>query len=245
MIVDHIFIKKDWKEYNFRAIVIWGLHALGAWIASVIVNESHKNWAKYIVWNARPANQTEIYTNIGTLKEPKVVITDSEFEWGVECFEEISGVLSLLIGCIYLLWLSKNEERMRVPIEHDDELPPLMNIQFYLRLTLFVASVSRGFPSAHLSFHVSLYLYCMGSISSDSFGAHFVGGLVGLIITIIFIVVRLYIGWKADEKDKKKNQPNQGQSVDTTEGLGVEHRTLFRQTHYTPLRVSLQGGNYL
>jgi hypothetical protein len=262
MIVDHIFIKKDLENYSLRAIIIWILHGLGAALASWIADKGHYGWSQYIIWNAkptnekhtkyitwdaRPTNQTEVYTNIAIVE----VLPGSKFEWGTHIFEEMTGVLSLLIGCIYLLWLSENEKRIRPKLQANKDLPPLMDIQFYLRLTLLVASVSRAFPSAHLSFHISVYLRCMNLIEADPFWAHVVGGLFGLVLTIIFIRIRLYIGWEGIEDPGQKA----GQTLVTPQSistftadageLAVGGATLFRQNRYTPLRVSLQGGNYL
>jgi hypothetical protein len=206
-------------------------------IATVIVTNSSRDWSDNIVWKSRPV--------------PNSSITGYTFDWGIEFYEEMTGVTSLLIGCAYLFWLQTHEgiQKKIAELKENNNPIPYFDINFFLRLTLLVASVSRAFPSAHLSFHISAYLLGMELISWNQFSAHVVGGLVGLFITVVLVKSRQFVYGKVpaanDSHESKRplmlNDPTIDMNNLTDPGTG----TLFRQSRYTPLRVSLQGGNYL
>jgi hypothetical protein len=92
----------------------------------------------------------------------------------------------------------------------------------------------------------------MELISWDQFGAHVVGGLVGLVITVVLVKSRQFVYGKVPAaNDSHESQgllmPSQmkDQTIVTNGLTDPGQGTLFRQSRYTPLRVSLQGGNYL
>ena len=234
--IHHICIKEDIGWYLPKAIFIMAMHMCGALIATVIVTNSSQDWSDNIVWKSRPV--------------PNSSIPGYEFNWGIEFYEEMTGVISLLIGCAYLFWLQTHEgiqDKIQNLKENNNPIP-YFDINFFLRLTLLVASVSRAFPSAHLSFHISVYLKGMNLINWDQFGAHVVGGLVGLFITVVLVKSRQFVYGKvppANNSHESLGLLMQSKDQDTSKLDGTGNNTLFRQSRYTPLRVSLQGGNYL
>jgi len=240
--IHHICIKEDIGWYLPKALFIMVMHLCGALIAFQIVTNASRDWSDNIVWKSKPV--------------PNSSIPGYEFNWGVEFYEEMTGVISLLIGCAYLFWLQTHEgiqDKIQNLKENNNPIP-YFDINFFLRLTLLVASVSRAFPSAHLSFHISVYLRGMELIDWQSFSAHFVGGLVGLVISVVLVKSRIYaysmVG-PSDTSEDTESDPILSKSIftDTTinpSGLTDPGQgTLYKQNRYAPLRVSLHGGNYL
>jgi hypothetical protein len=229
-------------SYIPKAFAIMVMHLLGALLATVIVTNLSRDWSKKIVWKSIPVSNSSI--------------TGYEYDWGVQFFEEMTAVTSLLIGCAYLFWLQIHEgvEATIQKLKKKKNTTPYFDINFFLRLTLLVASVSRAFPSAHLSFHISVYLRGMELIDWQSFSAHFVGGLVGLVISVVLVKSRIYaysmVG-PSDTSEDTESDPILSKSIftDTTinqSGLTDPGQgTLYKQNRYAPLRVSLHGGNYL
>jgi len=233
--IHHICIKEDIGLYFFKALFIMVMHLCGALIATVIVTNSSQDWSDNIVWKSRPL--------------PNSSIPGYEFNWGVEFYEEMTGVISLLIGCAYLFWLQTHEgiqDKIQNLKEKNNPIP-YFDINFFLRLTLLVASVSRAFPSAHFSFHISVYLRGMELISWNQFGVHLAGGFTGLFITIFLVQFRKYVyGVVPPSQDNTQSVSIfTDQKTEDNASVGTGSNTLFRQNRYTPLRVSLQGGNYL
>jgi len=235
--IHHICIKEDIVKYLPKAFFIMVMHLCGALIAFQIVTNASRDWSDNIVWKSKPV--------------PNSSIPGYEFNWGVEFYEEMTGVISLLIGCAYLFWLQTHEgiQEKIAELKNNNNPIPYFDINFFLRLTLLVASVSRAFPSAHLSFHVSVYLRGMELITWDQFGAHIVGGLVGLLITVMLVKSRQFVYRKVPSANNSHESQRPLMLNDPTidmNGLSDPGQgTLFRQSRYTPLRVSLQGGNYL
>jgi hypothetical protein len=251
--IHHICIKQDLKKYFPTAIVILVMHLCGALLASAIVNGTYNSWAKNIIWKAKPAYNPIHYTNITENGAQTSIVTASEFNWWVDFFEEMTAVVSLLIGCAYLFWLKhheKIEERIQ-ELKKNGDTTPYFDINFFLRLTLLVAAVSRAFPSAHLSFHISVYLRAMEIITMDKFWAHFCGGLFGLIITVVLVEMRKYVYKKTPPARGPESLPILSTSVFTDPTINPKDLTdsrqdiLYKQNRYAPLRVSLHGGNYL
>jgi hypothetical protein len=248
--IHHIFIKEDIKKYLPVAIFIMVMHGLGAFFASLLVVNISRDWADNIIWKPKPVYNPIHYTNItesdGT---QKTIITSSQENLGVEFFEEMTGVTSLLIGCVYLFWLQKHEKIQEKidKLKKDKNPTPFFDINFFLRLTLLVASVSRAFPSAHFSFHISVYLRGMELISWNQFGVHLAGGFTGLFITIFLVQFRKYVyGVVPPSQDNTQSVSIfTNQKTEDSATVAAGSNTLFRQNRYTPLRVSLQGGNYL
>jgi len=220
------------------------MHMCGALIATLIVTNSSEDWSNNIVWKSRPVSNSSI--------------TGYEFNWAREFYEEMTGVTSLLIGCAYLFWLQKHEgiQEKIEKLRQDKNPIPFFDINFFLRLTLLVASVSRAFPSAHLSFHISVYLRGMELISWEQFSAHVVGGLAGLLITVVLVKSRKYVYEKTPPENPADNSQavgllsrsittNNNTEIEEGSQLGTESLAQFKQNRYAPLRVSLHGGNYL
>lgn len=242
--IHHICIKEDIGWYFFKAVFIMVMHMCGALIATLIVTNSSEDWSNNIVWKSRPVSNSSI--------------TGYEFNWEREFYEEMTGVTSLLIGCAYLFWLQTHEgiQEKIEKLKQDKNPIPFFDINFFLRLTLLVASVSRAFPSAHLSFHISVYLRGMELISWEQFSAHVVGGLVGLLITVVLVKSRKYVYEKTPPKTPADNSQAVGllsgsittknnTTIEEGSQFGKESHAQFKQNRYAPLRVSLHGGNYL
>ena len=237
--IHHICIKEDIGWYFFKAVFIMVMHMGGALIATLIVTNSSEDWSNNIVWKSRPVSNSSI--------------TGYEFNWGREFYEEMTGVTSLLIGCAYLFWLQTHEgiQEKIEKLRQDKNPIPFFDINFFLRLTLLVASVSRAFPSAHLSFHISVYLQGMELTTWDQFTAHLLGGLVGVFITIVLVELRKYVYKKTPPANGTESLPILSTSVFTDRTINrsglpdTGQGTLYKQNHYAPLRVSLHGGNYL
>lgn len=237
--IHHICIKEDIGWYFFKAVFIMLMHMGGALIATLIVTKSSEDWSNNIVWKSRPVSNSSI--------------TGYEFNWAREFYEEMTGVTSLLIGCAYLFWLQTHEgiQEKIEKLRQDKNPIPFFDINFFLRLTLLVASVSRAFPSAHLSFHISVYLRGMELISWEQFSAHVVGGLVGLLITVVLVKSRKFVYCKVPPARNPESSQTQSVSVFTDPTINPSglidpgQGTLYKQNRYVPLRVSLHGGNYL
>jgi hypothetical protein len=101
--------------------------------------------------------------------------TGDNLDGGYIFLEEVVAVCSLLVGFLYLAWLKKYKDKT-TPLEDVD--PPQVDIEFYIRLTLVVAGCKRAFPTAHLSPHVSTYMWWSGQIGPSEWAAHFFAGVI-------------------------------------------------------------------
>ncbi len=109
----------------------------------------------------------------------------TDINLGFIFLEEAVAVSTLLVGFLYLAWLKK---------PNDDE-PPQVDIEFFMRLTLFVTACKRAFPSADLSPHVSLYRLFSQVINVDEWGMRLLAGVVASVIVV---------GWDAGRKKYNK-----------------------------------------
>jgi hypothetical protein len=239
MLVQHICIKGDVFTYLPIAVVIIGTHIAGSCTSWAIVNAAQPEWSK---------------NNITWVEIPGKIDTGNK---GIEFLDECFGVLSLLIGCVYLFWLQIHDKEVQDKIKEvkkDKKKPPWFDIQFFLRLTLLVASVSRAFPTAHLSLHVSIYKWGTGQITPETFWVRFAGGIVGVFLTVVFALVRtqfrvvlhLNEGKFIEHESESESDPLTSTNlIQSGLKIGDENLAQFKQNRYAPLRVSLHGGNYL
>jgi len=200
MVANYTCVKKsEWTVVSI-IIVIMGAHFAGAGTASGIVTafaQNEVNSTKSMLFWKTPQKVAEL-KDLG-LDDWKVA---NHF------FDELFGVTSLLIGCVYLLWLEQVRKEIHdrsttpVAIVHeilatpDLSLPtpvsdvPQIQIVFYLQLTLLVAAVSQAFPSAHLSPHISAYLVFTQQIPPEVFVVRFIAGLLACSFTYVWSLLR-------------------------------------------------------
>ena len=217
MLVQHICIKGDVFIYLPVAIVIIGTHIAGSCTSWAIVNAAQPEWSK---------------NNITWVEIPGKIDTGNKL---IEFLDECFGVLSLLIGCVYLFWLQIHDKEVQDKIKevkNDKRKPPWFDIQFFLRLTLLVASVSRAFPTAHLSLHVSIYKWGTGQITPETFWSRFGGGILGVFLTVVFALVRTKFRAALDLPDEDEQDES-------------KIRLTQKGAEMVPFTVSFRGGNYL
>lgn len=164
--------------------------------------------------------------------------------WGIvlldHFFDELFGATSLLIGCVYLLWLAEyrkeKDDQSTSALDH-----PRIHIRFYLQLTLLVAAVSQAFPSAHLSPHISAYLLFTQQIPAEVFGVRFGAGFVACFFTWVWALFRT----SYRNEIQKKVDPKHDHHVKTHPALTVNAAAYTSQyALLPPVRLSMQGGSY-
>jgi len=131
---------------------------------------------------------------------PAVIPTGSptaktEINLGFVFLEEAAAVSTLLVGFLYLAWLRKPKNTE----------PPTVDIDFFMRLTLFVTACKRAFPSADLSPHVSLYRLFSQGINADEWAIRFLAGVVASVIVV---------GWDKARKLYKDSFPAEEEEED-------------------------------
>jgi hypothetical protein len=172
---DHIFFKELSNETFLRnfllGVLIAGAHVLGSFTASAIVRDWQSKSNSTIKWELTPTEQ------------------EKDNDLSTHVLEEMFAVASLLIGCVYLLWLKKM--RNDKPEKDNEKGIPRIEIRFYFQLTLLVAAVSQAFPDAYLSPHVACYKIFMNRISVAVLLCRLCGGAVGFLISCIWCILRV------------------------------------------------------
>ena len=185
LFTDYICLKllneSSFNYMKFETLVV------GCFIAGAHVAGSATAYA--IVKNFQPQSTSTI-----TWDQSTTYIKNEN--WEIHLLEEMLAVLSLLIGCVYLLWLATLTKEKRPEHEKFTKMP----IKFYFHLTILVAAVSQAFPSAQLSPHVLFYNLFMQRIAKEIFFARMGGGALALIITTIWYKIRLYYREKIQKK---------------------------------------------
>jgi hypothetical protein len=219
---DHIFFKElsigvEKILWNFLlGVLIAGAHVLGSLTASAIVRDWSSKSNSTIKWELTPIEQ------------------EKDNDLSTHVLEEMFAVASLLIGCVYLLWLKKM--RNDKPEKDNEKGIPRIEIRFYFQLTLLVAAVSQAFPDAYLSPHVACYKFFMNRISVAVLFCRLGGGAVGFLISCIWCILRV-------------NYRNGVQIVLPDEH---EQKTATNYKGFQPLqkaempgfRLSMHGGSY-
>ena len=190
----------QWKWEKYRIVenivmgfVITGANVTGSDTAYGSVTGIQPNWNSSITWESDAATIDKT--------------------WGIHFGEEMLAVASLLIGCVYLLWLK--EMRRAKPLKEYEKYPKI-EITFYFHLTLLVTAASQAFPSAYLSPHVLFYKLFMQKIPSDVFWARLGGGGVGLGIACVWRLLRVkYRDHIQDYLDPEHDHNVQGPSDPT------------------------------
>jgi hypothetical protein len=155
--------------------------------------------------------------------------------------EEMFAVSSLLIGCVYLLWLKeikkdkpeKGYEKGRLKIE----------IRFYFHLTLLVAAVGQAFPSAYLSPHIAFFKLMMERITWDVFGHRIGGGLVGFLISSLWCCCRMNYRHAIQQAVPTENEHHASENENHSEE--VQGLLSSQHSRMPSIRLSMHGGSYI
>ena len=232
MIVNHICVLKSPPQMILLVIFIMGAHAAGAvsaWgIVAAFATDEEKSAKTMLFW-----------------KNPEKVLTLTALNlenWKLldHFFDELFGATSLLIGCVYLLWLAEyrkeKDDQSTSALDH-----PRIHIRFYLQLTLLVAAVSQAFPSAHLSPHISAYLLFTQQIPAEVFGVRFGAGFVACFFTWVWALFRT----SYRNEIQKQVHPKHEHHVKTQPDITVSKAAYTSQyALLPPVRLSMQGGSY-
>jgi len=242
MIVNHLCVLESKPAMILLVFFIMGAHAAGAlsaWgIVAAFATDEEKSAKSMLFWK-----KPEKVSTLETLQLENWKLYD-------HFFDELFGVTSLLIGCVYLLWLAavkklKKEHHESTMTEGEVPDVPTIDIRFYLQLTLLVAAVSQAFPSTHLSPHISAYLLFTQQIPAEVFGVRFGAGVVACILTRIWswfrITYRTEIQKDVDVKHDHhvKTRMRQSQVPANNETRYSSHYALL-----PPVRLSMQGSSY-
>jgi len=222
------FLKMPYHiPYTFlKGLLVGAAHVLGSFTASAIVRDWQSISKSTIKWNISPTEQ------------------ESDHDLAVHVIEEMFAVTSLLIGCVYLLWLKKM--RNAKPEKAHEQGIQKIEIRFYFQLTLLVTAVAQAFPDAYLSPHVACYKIFMNRISVSVLLARLGGAAVGFLMSCIWCVLRV----------------NYRNCIQSSLGDEHEHKALTytrlnqQDTKYTPtptiakermpsIRLSMHGGSYI
>jgi len=229
-------------ENMLKGAAITAAHVVGSLLAWGCVLGMQPPSVNSIIWDKKQAitwNMTD-----DALKQ-KAMNDDSH--WHVHLFEEIFAVTSLLIGFIYLLWLTKMRKE-KITHKHEDmirkdennDVMVLIDIKFYFQLTLLVAAVAQAFPSAQLSPHVLSYKLLMQTITIPQFLARLGGGAIGLIIACWWCLFRV----SYRESIQKKLDPNHDHNYEKVQTSENEMGMKGMNSQMPSIRLSMHGGSY-
>jgi len=234
MVADHICVLHSPPEKILVMIAFMGAHAAGAVSAGGIVAAFSKEEAK----SAKSMLFWKTPEKVAELKDLGL----DDWQLVNHFFDELFGVTSLLMGCVYLLWLEqlKNEKHEQSTKTFSDV--PRIKIRFYLHLTLLVAAVSQAFPSAHLSPHISIYLLFTEQIHVHVFACRFGAGFVACFLTWVWSCFRTsyYNEIQKEPKETKYALYTQFHSDDKYKADVLEPKARMPS-----IRLSMHGGSYI
>jgi glycerol uptake facilitator-like aquaporin len=156
-----------------RLAFIFVAHLVAVGVACAFIPEVRKNSKSTLMW-------PEIKSGTG-----------DNLDGGYIFLEEVVAVCSLLVGFLYLAWLKKYKDE-KEPLDKVE--PPQVDIEFYIRLTFVVAACKRAFPTAHLSPHVTTYMWGSGQIDGGEWAARFFAGVIasGLVVVWDKVIRHLF-----------------------------------------------------
>ena len=221
-------------------LVITGAHILGSLTAWGVVKDLQHKGNSTIIW------------------EKTAPATAKNNDLGVHFLEEMFGVLSLLIGCAYLLWLKNlRREKQNQAISINDVKLPKIEIKFYLQLTLLVAAVSQAFPSAYLSPHILCYKTFTQAITADVCLVRLAGGAAALVVACMWLLLRVVyrrsVQNKVDEnhehhakglKDYNLLPTNEKEPLNLKPLIKTPDLSRDEHQRMPPMRLSMHGGSY-
>lgn len=236
-------IFKKWKEDMAVENILMGLgitaaHVVGSIIAWGLVRWMEPPSVGTITWDTKKA----ITWNI-TGDAAKKNVMENDDNWHVHFFEEIFAVASLLIGFIYLLWLTKLRKAKSTEYSLISERWIKIDIKFYFQLTLLVAAVAQAFPSAQLSPHILTYKVLTQTITIPEFLSRLGGGAIGMCIACLWCLLRV----SYRESIQTKLQPDHDHNVQDYQTVPAALPQPFAskpQIHAPAIRLSMHGSSY-
>lgn len=210
-------------EHVIVGIAITAAHFFGALTAWAVVKDLQHTANSTITWE-------------------KTTKTAKNNDLGVHFLEEMVGVLSLLIGCAYLLWLKNlKKDKQALSISVNEVRLPKIEIKFYIQLTLLVAAVSQAFPSAYLSPHILCYKTFTQAITADVCFVRLAGGAAALLAACVWLLIRVVyrrsVQNKVDENHEHHAHGHKLYQEIPKNVNGVEQRM-------PRIRLSMHGGSY-
>ncbi len=223
-------------ENIVMGVVITAAHVVGSVLAWLLVPWMQTPSVDTITWNKKNAITWNM-TDDATKKDAM----NKDHHWHVHFFEEIFAVASLLIGFIYLIWLTKFR---KIKSTKKNEAGIKIDIKFYFQLTLLVAAVGQAFPSAQLSPHVLSYKVLMQTITIPEFLSRLGGGAIGLVIASVWCLFRVsyLVSIQSELDDEHDQHRHVYQLVDTPMHSTPMHSGSSRQM--PAIRLSMQGSSY-
>ena len=182
---------KKWKEGMAIENILMGLgitaaHVIGSLIAWGLVRWMEPPSVGTITWDTKKS----ITWNI-TGDAAKKNVMENDDNWHVHFWEEIFAVWSLVIGFIYLWWLTKLRKAKSPQYTWVSDRWIKIDIKFYFQLTLLVAAVAQAFPSAQLSPHILTYKVLTQTITIPEFLSRLGGGAIGMGIACVWCLFRV------------------------------------------------------
>ena len=215
-------------------LAITAAHILGSLTAWGVVKDLQHKGNSTIIWE-------------------KTAPATASNDLGVHFLEEMFGVLSLLIGCAYLLWLKNLAKDKPVKSKSINEIRlPKIEIKFYMQLTLLVAAVSQAFPSAYLSPHILCYKTFTQAITSDVCYVRLAGGAAALLVACLWLLLRV-VYRRSVQNNVDENHEHYAKALKDYDLLPMKEkqqprpRDLSSDEHQRmpPIRLSMHGGSYL
>lgn len=213
-------------------------HILGSLLAWGCVLGMQPASVNTITWNKKYS----IHANITETEANKNAAMWDNDHWHVHFFEEIFAVASLLIGFIYLLWLTKLRKEKSI---QNFEKSIKIDIKFYFQLTLLVAAVAQAFPSAQLSPHVLSYKVLMQTITIPEFLSRLGGGAIGLMIACVWCLFRVSYRENIQPRLAEDHDHNTAfyHEIDQEHNVN-NHASLPQKSRMPAIRLSMHGSSY-
>jgi len=169
-----------------QVVLMTAAHTIGAVVAAIAWHDIVKKWGIL-----DKAVDGAVYTSIDGRVE-----NDDDSRAAI-LFDELVAQAVFLVGVLHIIeatvpefmrsaaWYSPSEENQKSPTVKHTPIP----LTFILYVSLLVAGVTRAFPSAHQSPHVSVYLLMMNGLGTPgiSYTAcwfRLLGGVLSLAIAL-------------------------------------------------------------
>ena len=200
--------KSFYWGWFFRTVAqYWSVtlcHGLGAWAASAAVKSYTDKWKDATM--VQKINGVEMvapelsYRAVADLGDD-----DTRFMFFLE---EFFAVLILLVGILHLMEaITPNllQSAFWKPMGGNGavEFKTYASVPYMLlfQICILLAGVSRAFPSAHLSLHVSVYKACMETNSLTSVCLRIAGGFLAAVVALLYYFVwYVWVGKPEGEK---------------------------------------------
>ena len=172
-----------------QTVLVTVSQVVGALLAAVFTYAFETNWPDLKVVNEK---------SNGTVAGVSYSDIDSKLDGSNDrvyiLLEEYFAVLTLLIGLIHLVHsdlpgILKTAYGSDDPPKQDEvqkKKPNPIPIELIFHAAILVAGVTRAFPSAHQSLHISVYLGARNISSMTTVGMRVVGGLLAACTSIMY-----------------------------------------------------------